>query len=235
MNVLPSLTNCAVCAQPLTYATEPGELSCSFCGKSERALIYCPAGHFVCDACHSRSAIEALRQLLSVSKETDPGVLLEQAMAHPSVPMHGPEHHVMVPAILAAAARNAGFASDGVVEKAIDRATKVPGGWCGLYGDCGAAVGVGVAVSVITGATPLTGKPRTLAMGATSQALSRMLDDQARCCKRASRTAVKAAVGYLRDRLNMNLPYRGAPSCAYTSKNAECPQQKCPYYPRDKE
>ncbi len=230
MATLRSLTNCAVCAQPLVYATEAKELLCSFCGKSERTLIYCPAGHFVCDACHSRSAIDSLRQLLSISKETDPGVLLEQAMAHPSVPMHGPEHHVMVPAVLAAAVKNAGFASDGVVERAIERATKVPGGWCGLYGDCGAAVGVGVAVSVITGATPLTGKPRTLAMGATSHALSRMLDDQARCCKRASWTAVKAAVGYLRDRLNIDLPYRGAPHCSYTSKNAECPQIKCPYF-----
>lgn len=110
MATLNSLADCAVCAQPLVYATEAKELRCSFCGKSERTLIYCPAGHFVCDACHSRSAIDALRQLLSVSEETDPGILLEQAMAHPSVPMHGPEHHVMVPAVIAAAVKNAGFA-----------------------------------------------------------------------------------------------------------------------------
>ncbi len=233
MDRLPSLTNCAVCGQPLVYATEAKDVVCDFCGKTQKALIYCPADHYVCDACHSRSAIDALRQLLSVSKETDPGILLEQAMAHPSVPMHGPEHHVMVPAIIAAAVRNAGFATDGVVEKAIDRATKVPGGWCGLYGDCGAAVGVGVAVSVITGATPLTGKPRTQAMGATSFALSMMLDDQARCCKRASRTAVKAAVKYLREQLNISLPYSGLPKCSFTSKNAECPREKCAFYAGD--
>jgi hypothetical protein len=222
MDKLPSLTNCAVCAQPLVYATEAIDVICGFCGKSERSLIYCPAGHYVCDSCHARSAIDALRQILAATSEKDPGIILEMAMAHPSVPMHGPEHHIMVPAVLVAAVRNAGYAdAPCLVEKAIERASKVPGGWCGLYGDCGAAVGVGVAVSVITGATPLTGKPRTLAMGATSQALSKMLDDQARCCKRASRTAVKEAVKYLKDKLAIELPYHQPSACSYTLTNAE--------------
>ena len=115
-------------------------------------------------------------------------------MAHPSVPMHGPEHHAIVPAAIIAAVRNTGYpVPEGAIEKAIERASKVPGGWCGLYGDCGAAVGVGIAVSVLTNATPLTGKERTLALGATSFALSRMLDSQPRCCKRASRTAVECS------------------------------------------
>jgi hypothetical protein len=34
---------------------------------------------------------------------------LEQVMAHPLVPMHGPEHHAMVPAVIIAAVRNAGY------------------------------------------------------------------------------------------------------------------------------
>jgi hypothetical protein len=83
--------------------------------------------------------------------------ILEKVMAHPSVPMHGPEHHIMVPCVIIAAVRNAGYTvPEGAIEKALERASKVPGGWCGLYGDCGAAVGVGIAVSVLTNATPLT-------------------------------------------------------------------------------
>ena len=230
---LPSLTNCAVCGQPLVYATDPQEVSCSFCGGKDRSLIYCPAGHYVCDACHSRSAIDALKQILATTKERDPGAILEQPMAHPSVPVDGPEHHIMVPAAIVAAVKNAGYAADdALIAKTIDRASKVPGGWCGSYGDCGAAVGVGLAVSVITGATPLTGKPRTLAMGATAYSLSRMLDDQPRCCKRASRTAMSAAIHYLRDRLGIELPYARPAPCSYTKKNAECSREKCPYYGR---
>jgi len=215
------------------YGTDLHELACSFCGKRERSLIYCPVGHYVCNSCHSRAAIDSLRQILAITQETDPGIILEQAMSHPSVPMHGPEHHIMVPAVIVAAVRNSGYQNGAaLLEKAIDRASKIPGGWCGFYGDCGAAVGVGVAVSVISGATPLTGRPRTLAMGGTAYALSQMLDGQPRCCKRASRQAVSAAVKYLGEQLDIILPFARPPACSYTQRNAECPHERCPYFAR---
>ena len=152
-------------------------------------------------------------------------------MSHPSVPMHGPEHHAIVPAAIVAAVRNIGYPlPEGAVEKAIERASKVPGGWCGLYGDCGAAVGAGIAVSVITGATPLTGKQRTLAMASTSQALSRMLDEQPRCCKKASRIAIQSTVNFLREQLGINLPQAQKVRCTYPLRNKECAREKCPYY-----
>lgn len=215
----------------LVYGTEPKTLACAICGKAGTSLIYCPAGHYVCDACHSQSAIEVLRHVLDTTASSDPMAILEQVMAHPAVPMHGPEHHVAVPAVLVAAVRNAGYAiPEGAVEKAIDRAGKVPGGWCGFYGDCGAAVGVGLAVSVLTAATPLTGKPRTLAMRATAFALSRMLDEQPRCCKRASRLAVLAAVEFLREHMGISLPVAERPHCTYVARNAECARKRCPFF-----
>ena len=201
------------------------------CGKEEKALIYCPAGHYVCDACHSKAALEVLKQVLAASKTTDPAAILEQVMSHPSVPMHGPEHHVIVPAAIVTAVRNSGYpVPEGAIEKAIERASKVPGGWCGLYGDCGAAVGAGIAVSVITGATPLTGKQRTLALAATSQALSSMLDEQPRCCKRASRIAIQSTVDFLREHLGINLPQANKVSCTYSLRNQQCARELCPYY-----
>jgi hypothetical protein len=230
-NVMASTTNCGVCATPLVYATESVAKTCIFCGKEEKTMIYCPAGHYICDSCHSKAALEVLRQVLSNTRDKDPAAILEQVMSHPAVPMHGPEHHVIVPGAIVAAVRNTGYSvPDGAVEKALERASKVPGGWCGLYGDCGAAVGVGIAVSVITGATPLTGKPRTLALAATTLALSRMLDDQPRCCKRASRIAVRAATEFLRDRLRIALPQNIKGKCAYTLRNQECAKGKCPFF-----
>ena len=226
-----SVNNCGICARPLVYATESNPKTCSLCGKEEKASIYCPAGHYVCDSCHSKAALDVLRQILSTSKTTDPADILEQVMSHPSVPMHGPEHHVIVPAAIVAAVRNIGYPlPEGAVEKAIERASKVPGGWCGLYGDCGAAVGAGIAVSVITGATPLTGKQRTLAMASTSQALSRMLDEQPRCCKKASRIAIQSTVNFLREQLGINLPQAQKVRCTYPLRNKECAREKCPYY-----
>jgi hypothetical protein len=152
-------------------------------------------------------------------------------MAHPSVTMHGPEHHVIVPAVLVAAVANAGYTvPDGALERAIERGRKVPGGWCGSHGSCGAAIGVGIAVSVLTGATPLTGEERSLSLAATSHALSRMLDDGPRCCKRASRLAIESATEFLREHLGMSLPIDETVACAYTRRNAQCPGQECPYF-----
>ena len=230
-NTMASGTNCGVCARPLVYATESITKTCALCGKEEKTLIYCPAGHYVCDSCHSKAALEVLRQVLASTETTDPAAILEQVMSHPAVPMHGPEHHIIVPAAIVAAVRNSGYPlPKGAVDKAIERASKVPGGWCGTYGDCGAAVGAGIAVSVITGATPLTGKPRTLAMAATTQALSRMLDEQPRCCKRASRIAIQSTAEFLREHLGINLLQADKARCTYSLKNQECARERCPYY-----
>jgi hypothetical protein len=226
-----SVNNCGVCARPLVYATETVNKTCALCGKEEKATIYCPAGHYICDSCHSKAAVDVLKEILATTKSTDPAEILEQVMAHPSVPMHGPEHHAIVPAAVIAAVRNSGYpVPEGALEKALERASKVPGGWCGLYGDCGAAVGSGIAVSVITNATPLTGKQRTLALGATSQALSRMLDEQPRCCKRASRSAIQSSVDYLRENLGINLSQGKKVACTYSLRNQQCAKKKCPYY-----
>ncbi len=230
-STLASVNNCGVCARPLVYASESVVKKCDLCGKEEKTAIYCPAGHYICDTCHSKAALEVLKQVLETSKSTDPAVILEQVMAHPSVPMHGPEHHLIVPAAIVAAVRNSGYPlPEGAIEKAIERAAKVPGGWCGLYGDCGAAVGAGIAVSVITGATPLTGKQRSLALASTSQALSRMLDDQPRCCKRAARIAIQSAVDFLHEHLGIDLPRAKNVRCTYSARNRECPREKCQFY-----
>lgn len=226
--------NCAVCGEPLSYGTEARILRCAYCGETHSSQIFCTEGHYVCDSCHQRKALEILRQVLSSYHSTNPMDILERVMSHPSVPMHGPEHHAMVPAAIVAAARNAGYpVQEGAIEEALTRGAKVPGGWCGLYGACGAGVGVGVAVSVLTGATPLTGGPRALANEATAFALGKMIDGHPRCCKRASRKAISAAIEFLRDRMNITLDTGKSPVCRYMHRNKECPKEACPYYPHN--
>lgn len=227
-----STENCGVCGQPLVYGTVEVIRRCDFCAKDFPTLIYCPTGHYVCDACHSRAAIEALRQYLAISTSKDPVEILEKVMSHPSVPMHGPEHHAMVPAIILTSIKNAGYpVPEGAVEKTIERGSKIPGGWCGLYGACGAGIGVGVAVSVLTGATPLTGKTRGLANEATSFALGKMVDGGARCCKRATRNALGAAIDFLETRMGITLARADKIECQYVKRNRECIGKDCPYCP----
>ena len=226
-----SKENCGVCGAPLVYATESVEASCAFCGERHSALMYCPQGHYICDSCHRHESLDVLRQVLGSMDSTSPIDILERAMSHPSVPMHGPEHHIMVPATIVAAVRNSGHqVPDGAVEKAIGRGSGVPGGWCGYCGACGAAIGVGIAVSVLGEATPLTGQPRALANEATAFALSNMLDGYPRCCKKASRDALAAAIDFLKDKMGITLDIGQPVQCTYVERNRECVRKKCPYY-----
>lgn len=226
-----SSDNCGVCGEPLIYGTKEIERQCAFCGETYSGLIYCPHGHYVCDACHAGDAVETLRRVLQTTRSRDPVEILETVMSHPKVPMHGPEHHAMVPAIIVAAARNtAGPVPPEAIDKAIDRGAKVPGGWCGFYGACGAAVGVGVAVSVLTGATPVKGATRTLANKATAFALQRIADGGPRCCKRASRMAIEAAVEFLDTHLGITLECGADIRCVYADRNRECIREACAYF-----
>ena len=223
--------NCGVCGKPLSYGTESVSLRCVFCGKRGNTMIYCPDGHYVCDSCHEHGVLDILRDVINSSKSIDPVEIFETVVSHPSVPMHGPEHHAIVPAVILAAVKNKGYPiPEGAEDKAIARGAIVPGGWCGFYGACGAAVGAGVAVSVLTKATPLTGKERALANEATSLALTRIADGYPRCCKRAGRQALEAAIDFLRDRVGIDLSMRQLTSCRYSERNKECPREGCPYY-----
>ena len=89
---------------------------------------------------------------------------------------------------------------------------------------------MGIAVSVLTAATPLKGKERGLALAATSSALLRMLDDQPRCCKRASRVAIEAAVEFLGERLGIQLDRPPETRCSYSLRNAQCARHECRYF-----
>ncbi len=226
-----SKENCGVCGKPLVYGTEEVLKQCDFCGDEFGALIYCPEGHYVCDSCHSHGALDVLRDVLSQTTSADPAEILEKVMSHPSVPMHGPEHHAMVPAIIVAAVKNAGYPiPEGAVAKALERGSRIPGGWCGFYGACGAGMGVGIAVSVLTEATPLTGKTRALANEATAYALKKMIDGGPRCCKRASRRAIEVAVEFLKTRMDINLNIDTRIQCRYVQRNRECIREDCAYY-----
>jgi hypothetical protein len=226
-----SMENCGVCGKPLVYGTAETPNRCVFCGKTFNSMIYCPEGHYVCDTCHQQSALEVLRSVLESTKSDCPGEILEKVLSHPAVPMHGPEHHAIVPAVLIAAIKNSGYpVPEGAIEKAIERGAKVPGGWCGLYGACGAAIGVGIAVSVLTGATPLTGRERSLAIEATTRAMERIVDEGPRCCKRSSRNALEAARDFFREKMGIILKKCEPVSCTYSARNRECVRDACPYY-----
>ncbi len=116
------------------------------------------------------------------------------------------------------------------------RGSQVPGGTCGFWGCCGAAVSTRIFVSLVTGATPLSGKSWGLSNQMTSRALAQIgAIDGPRCCKRNAFLAMKEAVRFAEEHLpnaegkkiQMELPDEII--CTFTSKNHQCIGKRCPF------
>ena len=97
---------CLICGGPVIYE-EPIERECAVCHRKFVSGAVCVNGHYVCDSCHAAGFPEYIRFLL-FTKEKDPIVLMEEVMDLPQVHMCGPEHHMILPAVLLTAYRNCG-------------------------------------------------------------------------------------------------------------------------------
>ena len=151
--------NCLVCGTELKYEDGYNRLRCYLCNEEYDSNVQCRNGHFICDRCHSLPADEVINQFCIDSQSVDPVEMALDLMKSPKVAMHGPEHHFLVPAVLLAAyynAKNDPVAKEEKLAIARQRAGNVLGGFCGFYGNCGAAVGTGIFISLITGANPLS-------------------------------------------------------------------------------
>jgi hypothetical protein len=150
---------CLVCGSDLLYHEHAAERTCQVCMQTFNTNAQCSQGHFICDNCHRRDAMDYIETFCINSRETDPLALAVALMKSDNFKLHGPEHHFLVPAVLLAAYYNTLRYTDSKVKtiaEARKRATNVPGGACGLHGSCGAGVGAGIFISLITDATPLS-------------------------------------------------------------------------------
>jgi hypothetical protein len=210
-------------------------MTCAMCGEGQPSPARCREGHFVCDGCHAGSAKDAIARVCLASESADPIAIATGLMGHPSLPMHGPEHHFLVPAALLAAwcnARGQGGEKPRLLGEARRRSDSVVGGSCGFHGACGAGVGVGIFASLATGATPMARQPWGLANGATARALETIANlGGPRCCKRTTWLALLSGARFSRERLGVRLEGRG-PTCDFHGRNADCLEATCPFHPQ---
>jgi hypothetical protein len=156
-------------------------------------------------------------------------------MRNPNVRMHGPEHHFLVPAVLLAAYYNIKNDSKTKAIKigmAKDRAAQVVGGFCGFFGACGAAVGVGIFVSLLTDATPLSLRDWKLANLATAKSLFVIAKyGGPRCCKRSTFLGIISAAEFVEENFLVSFKINRDLKCEFYSLNNECLKEKCPFFP----
>ena len=210
-------------------------MRCEICGKSFEGHAVCENGHYVCDACHASPAEGVVRSVVLNSSSKDPVDIADEIMASSFVHMHGPEHHFIVGASLLCAFCNTYGEVDleNALNAVISRGKKVPGGFCGMAGCCGAAVSAGIFLSVILKATPMSKEEWALSNRMTSrclEAVSRL--GGPRCCKRDSYTTILAAAEFLREELGKPLGVSDEILCSHFGDNAECLKVECPYFPR---
>ena len=100
-------SNCLICSEELEYYDELREMTCVFCQQTYDSNVNCRNNHFICDHCHSKDAKEIIKKAVHADRGIDPLNLANDIMKHPSIKMHGPEHHFLVPAVLLSAYYNA--------------------------------------------------------------------------------------------------------------------------------
>lgn len=177
--------------------------------------------------------VEAVLDLCLEETSKNPIEIVREMMAMPFCRMHGPEHHVMVGCALLTAYKNAGGDIDlpAALATMLERAGKVPGGFCGNWGACGAAVSSGTFVAILTGSSPLSEEGFRLAQKMTVKSLDRISDiGGPRCCKRDSHIAILSAVEYVKEHFGVEME-GGDVVCIHSAQNPTCIEARCPFYP----
>ena len=223
---------CLVCKAPLEYLDHSEPMECVFCHKTVQSQARCINGHFVCDECHTQG-IDSIVSVCLAETSKNPFEIFDKLISLPTCHMHGPEHHIMVGASLLTAYHNAGGALD--LTKALDlmqeRGRQVPGGICGFWGSCGAAVSSGIFCSIVTGSTPLATESWGLCNQMTSCSLQAIgAVGGPRCCKRNGYLAITEGVRFAAERLAVQME-SSAITCRHTTQNNQCLGIKCPFNP----
>jgi radical SAM protein with 4Fe4S-binding SPASM domain len=221
---------CVICGSELIYAEIAQENRCDICGEVFLSNIKCLEGHYVCDSCHKGDLLDQIENLLVRSEETNPIRLAVKVFEMPTMKMNGPEYHSLVPGVLVTAYQNQQKTRDAEkIKESMERGQDIKGGSCGFHGNCGACVGVGIAESVLLGASPGAKEERGKANLATGTALIEISKlGGPLCCKRESITSIKSYMD-LTGHYDTEDDFQYV--CSQFKDNKSCIQLECPYFP----
>lgn len=221
---------CSICEQELLERESASV--CSFCGKREQGEWTCANGHYTCEECRLASPAEAIERVCLETDSQNPREIADLLMRHPAFKDHGVEHHLLVAPVILTALANANQArvDKAKIHSAVKRLVDIPIGVCGSRGDCGACVGAGAAVAIISGASVNPKLGRSRALKATGNALLRLAEmEGARCCKQSVYAALETCCRVLAEELGISMEM-GTITCAFSRKITACKKEKCPYY-----
>lgn len=233
--------DCMICGSPLVYHTESQKMKCAICGDVYESNAACEKGHYICDKCHSKPGIIVITTEALRTKSKNPLEIAMTMMDDKRIHMHGPEHHYLVPAALLAAYYNAGGTAGSMsLEDCLGiariRSSQVPGGICGSWGCCGAAIGAGIFTSIIAGANSLSDSAWGVCNDVTAKCLELIAKNGGpRCCKRDSFLAISKMIKLTEELFGVKMERPKAIVCHYYQFNRACRKEKCPFHPKEKQ
>lgn len=231
--------NCFICLSELIYTSVQKKANCHYCKKEFVTEVQCKKGHFVCDDCHSMDGNRVILVTTINNKGTDPFELAIEIMKNPAIKMHGPEHHFLVPAVLLSTylnLRKKKHLKEELIKKAYTRAKKVPGGFCGTHGSCGAGLGLGIFFSIIKETTPLSVESWAEIHEITAKALLEIgRSGGPRCCKRDTFIALNLAIHEAQNTYHKYLDRHKEVQCNFSKNNKQCLKMKCKFFKKDKD
>ena len=233
MEEFASIEGCLICGKELVYSQSAYKAVCCGCGEKLDTNAACTDGHFICDACHAEEALPVIYYYCTETDSRDPIEIACAIMRHPAIHMHGPENHVLIGSALLAAWYNCGGDIDlpGSLKIMRERGSQLPGGICGLWGNCGAAVSAGIFLSIVTDGTPLNGESRKLSNLLTSECLKKTSEySGARCCKRDGFFAIETAADFVADNFGVLMELPEDFTCEFYPRNEECLKKNCPFF-----
>lgn len=226
---------CVVCGTELAYLENNKEQTCFYCKKTEKANTVCNNGHYVCDECHSKDAAEFIKTFAKRAAYSDMIEMMEKIREHPSMRIHGPEHHSMVPAIMVSVYKNSGGkVTNEDIDTAVERGQTIAGGSCAFMGVCGAVSGVGTGFSILMKANPYKAKERKILQNITKEVLEKIAGfEAARCCQRDCFVALEAASKLSSAILGKTLLADYHMVCTQYADNKECIGAQCPLWEKN--
>ncbi len=228
---------CTVCNEKRVWRDDEVVAKCDICGQEFEADATCINHHFVCHSCRQKNARNKIIAYCLNSKKTDPYMLMLELMKLPDTAMHGPEHHLLLATALLTAYCNLKGREDLsiLLEEANERSLQVPGGACGNWGICGAAIGAGIFSSIIMESSPYAEqewKSCGQLVSKCGNAIS--LQGGPRCCKRDSYTAFLEAIKHCNQEFETDFNVPDKITCQFFTNNEECKGINCQFFPTAK-
>ncbi|MCE1167605.1 MAG: DUF5714 domain-containing protein [Sphingobacteriia bacterium] len=232
-----SINKCPVCEDELVYTSDKSEINCFYCNKTAMTQLVCLNGHHVCNECDSKDITSLISLYCQNTSLIDPIQLATNLMNNAHFATHGSEHHYLVPAVLLTAYynyKNQPELKREALEAALKRSSIIPYGFCAMNGTCGAGIGAGTFISIITQASPLSEKEWQMANLMTARSLERIARNGGpRCCKRDTFISLVTATEFLEELFGVTLEHTSRIRCPYFDKNAECTREDCIFFPND--